>query len=267
MKILALNGSYRGERGHTRTMTDLLLRGAEEAGAQTQVIDLARLTIHTCLACGHCQQPDTRLQCVWGNSKKDDAAFVFDQMAQADILVFATPIYVFNISALLKILFERFYGICPIDSTILTDSNLLFHAVDRRVCSKPFVPLICCDNLEHETPRSAIEYFKTYARFMDARMAGLLVRNAAFLTGSAEATDAPCVRSAVPAVLDSVHAAYRRAGMELATGGRITASTQRRANREIMPVPMFGLLKHLPGRGIKCVFLRHAEEFRKSRVA
>jgi len=30
--------------------------------------------------------------------------------------------------------------------------------------------MVCCDNLEDETPRNVISYFKTYAKFMDAPM-------------------------------------------------------------------------------------------------
>jgi hypothetical protein len=46
-----------------------------------------------------------------------------------------------------------------------------------------------CSNLERLSWRNATEYFRIYARFMEARQAGLLVRNASelFAAQNAEA--------------------------------------------------------------------------------
>lgn len=248
MKIVAINASLRGDRGRTRFLLDRLLEGASEAGAECEVVTLARLKINRCLACDWCHAPEHPLQCV--QAGKDDVRDVFEKMAGADLLVYATPVYVFGLSSLLKTLIERMYGTGDVADLRLADSGLMFHHVDRAVCSKPFAALVCCDNLEAEMPRNAVAYFRTYARFMDAPLAGLLVRNGGGLTGQLAGSPR----------LAAVHAAYAQAGRELALHGRISAATARRANQEIVPVPLFGWLKRLSFKPLKRRFVAEAHK-------
>ena len=42
MKLLAINGSHRGDKGHTRHLLDLLFQGASEAGAECEIVTLAK---------------------------------------------------------------------------------------------------------------------------------------------------------------------------------------------------------------------------------
>jgi len=41
---------------------------------------------------------------------KDDVRAVFKKMAEADLIIYATPVYVFGMSGLLKIFLERMYA-------------------------------------------------------------------------------------------------------------------------------------------------------------
>lgn len=65
----------------------------------------------------------------------------------------------------------------------LTKSGLIFHHIDGELCSKPFVLLVACDNLEDETSHSIVEYFNVYSQFMDASLAGMLIRKSGKLVG------------------------------------------------------------------------------------
>lgn len=84
MKILAINASYRGDKGHTRFLIDKLFAGATAAGAKCQVVTLVHIKINHCLACGRCQTTEHHFECV--HDGKDDVAALFRQMAEADIL-------------------------------------------------------------------------------------------------------------------------------------------------------------------------------------
>ena len=64
MKIIAINASYRGDKGYTRFLIDRLFQGATEAGAECEVIPLVKLKINRCLSCGQCQTEQHRFQCV-----------------------------------------------------------------------------------------------------------------------------------------------------------------------------------------------------------
>ena len=101
MNILAINSSYRGDKGHTRFLIGKLFQGAKAAGAECQVVTLTRLKINRCLACGKCQTVEHYLKCV--HDTKDDVMAAFHQMSRADIVVYATPVYVFGLSGLLKL--------------------------------------------------------------------------------------------------------------------------------------------------------------------
>jgi NAD(P)H-dependent FMN reductase len=258
MRILAINASHRGDKGHTRFLIDQLFRGAAAAGAECEVITLARLKINRCLACERCHTPDQRLRCVYDD--KDDVQSVFRRMAEADVIIYATPVYVFGMSGLLKTFIDRINATGDSQEMRLTQSGLMFHHIDPAICSKPFVTLVCCDNLENEMPKNVLAYFRTFARFMDAPQVGTLVRTGGRLTGHGH--DLNGART-FPRIRD-VYAAYEQAGCELATVGRIRRATQRRANQEIIPVPLFGLLKRLPFRAIKKKFV---EEARKTQRA
>ncbi len=239
MKILAINASPRGEKGLTAFFLRHLQQGAVEAGADWETLWLARLKISPCRACGHCQAGARLRPCVY--AAQDDARQVFDKMAAADRLIFATPIYLMTMTALLKTLLERTYATMKISEARLSN-GLIHHHVDSAISSKPFVPLIVCSNLENASWKNAADYFRTYARFMETRLAGQLVRNASALF---DFDQSPRLPERFPKTR-AVMAAYRRAGQELARHGQISRQTQRAANQEVIPVPLFGLLKHLP---------------------
>lgn len=252
MKLLAINGSYRGDQGQTRYLLDRLFQGGREAGAECEIITLAKHRINRCLSCGECHESDHYLQCAYHD--RDDVAAIFGKMTQADIIIYATPIYIFGISGLLKTFLDRMYSTGDVNNLQITKSGLLFHHIDHSLCSKPFVSLICCDNLEDETPSNVIAYFRTFSRFMDAPIVGELVRNGGRLAGYDRN---PERRARFPRLAD-VYNAYVQAGRELAWDGRIRPSTQRSARQEIVQVPFFRILKNFSP--FKPVMLKRAKE-------
>lgn len=235
MKILAINSSFRGGEGYTNFLIDRLFEGAAEAGAACETVHLADLKINRCIGCQVCQSEKHRLKCI----HNDDAGMVFDKMKTADIVIFATPIYVLDQSSLLKTLLERLYFTCDIKRFNMTKSGIPFHDIDPSICSKSFVYLITCDNASTETTRTAETFFKAYSGFMDAEIAGALVRRTGALVGHGKDRDR---EGMFPAIL-KVYDAYNQAGRELAVLGRIRLSTQRRANKAIVHVPC--ILKYL----------------------
>jgi NAD(P)H-dependent FMN reductase len=179
VRILGLNGSHR-VHGATAMLLEHLQEGAGQAGGTFEVISLAARELHRCRGCFACQtvQP---LHCVWDGT--DDVAAVQQRMREADLLVFATPVYVFGVSSLLKAFLERLMSTADCGDLRASRSGRLFHAIDPALGSKPFAVLISCDNIEPETPRNALGYFRTYARFMDAPLVGAISRATARRAG------------------------------------------------------------------------------------
>jgi len=163
---------------------------------------------------------------------------VFDKMTQADLIIYATPIYLMTMTGLLKNLLDRTYATMDISDARLAN-GLIHHHINAAISSKPFVPLIICSNLETNSWKNAADYFRIFARFMEAPQVGLLVRNA---SGLFDLDKYPAMSKRFPKILNVI-AAYRQAGRDLATRNRIDWRTQQRANQEVIPVPFFGLLK------------------------
>ncbi len=239
MRIVAINASHRGSQGLTAFFLSHLQAGASTAGASWETLTLARLKINRCLSCYQCQTGRAHLTCVYQD--KDDAQSVFDQMAGADLIIYATPIYLLTMTGLLKNLLDRTYATMDIAEARLSN-GLIHHRINPAISSKPFVPLIVCANLETGSWSNAADYFRRYARFMETRAAGWLVRNASGLFDFERDSSLP---RRYPKVLDVI-TAFRQAGHELATRGRLSWRTQTRASQEVIPVPFFWLLKHLP---------------------
>lgn len=102
MKIVAFNSSPRGERGNTHIMVEAFLAGAKEAGADVENILLAHKKIEHCRGCFACWT-DTPGVCVI----RDDMADLIPRLFKADIAVFATPLYVDNVSGIMKAFLDR----------------------------------------------------------------------------------------------------------------------------------------------------------------
>ena len=104
-KIVVLCGSPRAD-GNTNTMVGWAAAAAGEQGAEVEVVNVARLKSKTngCICCMGCQKSD-EFRCVID----DEISPVLARAAEADVLVFATPVFFFGPTAQLKILLDRMY--------------------------------------------------------------------------------------------------------------------------------------------------------------
>jgi multimeric flavodoxin WrbA len=102
MKIIIFNGSPRAQTGNTNRMVEEFMRGAQSAGAVVENIFLVAKNIHDCKGCLTCWLK-TPGKC----AIQDDMAELFPKLLTADIVVFATPVYVDNVTGLMKIFLDR----------------------------------------------------------------------------------------------------------------------------------------------------------------
>ncbi|HNX18005.1 MAG TPA: flavodoxin family protein [Methanoregula sp.] len=100
MKILAIHGSPRTIRSNTRKLAGFVLEGAKEAGADTEIIDLADCRIIPCTACDACAINGT---CV----NDDDVPSLVARMKEADGIIFGSPVYIDNVSGQMKVFLDR----------------------------------------------------------------------------------------------------------------------------------------------------------------
>ncbi len=103
MKITVITGSAH-RHGTSALLADKFIEGAKEAGHEVFRFDAAFKNVHGCLGCDTCNKKANG--CVF----KDDMEEINPYLLQADVIVFASPVYYFNISAHLKSVIDRFYA-------------------------------------------------------------------------------------------------------------------------------------------------------------
>ena len=90
MKIIVLMGSP-NRKGSTNILVENFLKGAEEAGHSCEVIDVCHADIHPCTGCVACGYEGPCVQ-------TDDIAAIRQKLLSSDMVVFATPLYYYDIS-------------------------------------------------------------------------------------------------------------------------------------------------------------------------
>lgn len=105
MKIVILNGSPHLQ-GATSDMTAAFAKGAKEAGHEVVSFNVAHMNIRGCMACEYCREKEKGV-CV----QKDDMQKIYPEILSSDIVVFASPIYYFTLSAQLQAAIHRTYSI------------------------------------------------------------------------------------------------------------------------------------------------------------
>ena len=85
MKIVVLQGSP-NRHGSTHLLADSFRQGAESAGHIVEMIDVANAKIHPCNGCVRCGYEGPCVQ-------KDDMDEIRYKILGADMVVFATPLY------------------------------------------------------------------------------------------------------------------------------------------------------------------------------
>lgn len=101
MKILVLAGSPH-KHGTSNTLVNAFCEGAIATGHTVEIYDCAKGNINPCLGCGACHMHSDCVQ-------KDDGNAVIAKVLNSDMVVFATPVYYFGMSARLKMTIDRFY--------------------------------------------------------------------------------------------------------------------------------------------------------------
>jgi multimeric flavodoxin WrbA len=100
MKIIGINASPKGNASNTLQLVKSVLEGAESEGAETELVDLYKLHIEYCTACGTCY---AKGEC----PLIDDFEELFEKIMNADGIVLGAPNYINSVPAPMKAIFDR----------------------------------------------------------------------------------------------------------------------------------------------------------------
>lgn len=104
MRITILNGSPRAV--NTAAMVKAFAEAAEAAGHEVEVLHVGKMKIAGCLGCEYCHTKGNG-QCI----QKDDMAKVMPAYLESDMLVYASPVYYFGMTAQIMAAMQRIYCI------------------------------------------------------------------------------------------------------------------------------------------------------------
>ena len=105
MKILTFLGSPR-KHGNTATLLDSVINGIKSIDNKSvEQIFLNEKNIRPCQGCNSCKK-DGADGCI----QKDDMQNIYPLIAKSDLIILATPIYWWSVTAQMKLLIDRIYG-------------------------------------------------------------------------------------------------------------------------------------------------------------
>lgn len=106
MNVIAINGSPR-KNGNSAAMLEAAMRGAADAGAVCERMDLFDLDYKGCVSCFGCKLLGGKSfgRC----AQRDELTPVLDKLLHADVLLLATPLYFGEVPGAVRNLFERIW--------------------------------------------------------------------------------------------------------------------------------------------------------------
>jgi putative NADPH-quinone reductase len=221
--VLAFNGSPRARRGNTDRILQPFLEGAAAAGARTETMYLRDLRVQECRGCYSCHMR-TPGRCVI----EDDMARIAEKMLAAEVLVFASPLYVFSVSALMKALLDRMIVFGSLELAV--EGGVVVHP--PRYPGKTWTWVVIANagfpEREHFAPLE--DLFRRFARAIggggQVRIGGMILR------GMGELFSVPAQLPDYRWFFD----ACRQAGREVVREGAVTEATQRILDRPLLDI-------------------------------
>lgn len=223
MKVIAINGSPHMDKGNTALILDPFLDGIRSAGGEVQLFFTGELDIKPCsgdMACwlshpGEC-------------SIKDDMERLYPLLRDADVIVYASPLYNNNLSGSMKNLIDR---MLPIGQPFMEiKDGRTYQPSPKETKAKKAVLVSSCSYWEMESFDPLIVWMRALCRSWSMDFAGALLRP------HGEALR-PMMEMGAP--VGNVLEAAREAGRQLAEHGAISEDVQNQVARPLLPQEMY----------------------------
>lgn len=218
MKILALNSSPRKNKGATDIILNKFLNGVKDAGGDIEKIYVYDKKIKQCQGCFNCWTK-TPGRCV---CQDDDMPEILEKIEEADIIIFATPLYHFTITSGMKIMIEKTLPL--IEPFFVKDGELTTHPRRNKEKQQKWVIISVCGFPEIEHFQAIDLWFEQNARAHGAKVVGKIYR-----------TSSEAMKAGITLFKDYLDNCYL-AGREIIENGQIQEDTQRKLYKDyIMP--------------------------------
>jgi len=221
MKVLAINCSPKMDNGITALILNPFLEGMREAGADVELFYTKELDIAPCLG---------RLECFVRGSciQNDDMQTVLPKLQDADVWVFATPLYWGSAAGGMKNLIDR---MTPFGHPVfgIRDGHS-YHSLREDVKRGKVVLVSTCGFWELDNFDSLVNYMETFCRQSEREFTGALLRPHSM-------PFAGMLKMGKP--VGDVLEAAKDAGRQFARTGSIPAEALDTIGRPVMPLEAF----------------------------
>ncbi|HEY41688.1 MAG TPA: flavodoxin family protein [Dehalococcoidia bacterium] len=220
MKVVAINSSPHMDKGNTSVILNPFLDGMKEAGAEVEIFYTKKLKIKPCQGEFNCWLK-TPGECF----QKDDMEWLRPKMAEADVLVLATPLYVDGMTGPMKNLLDR---IIPIALPFfeMRDGHIRHPGRGHAHISKT-VLVSNCGFWEKDNFDALLVHMKAICKNTYSEFAGALLR-----------PHGPALKPMleIGGLVEDVIEAAREAGRQLVRDGRMSEETLNTVSRDLMPM-------------------------------
>jgi multimeric flavodoxin WrbA/putative sterol carrier protein len=217
MRILAIQGSPRPKTSNTDILLQEFLKGAQSQGAETETIYLKEKEIHSCIGCYTCWAKTPGV-CVF----KDDMLELLEKVKGCDILVYATPLYNFNVTSLMKAFQER---LLPLLDPHLIKAGEAYRHPQRYVVNRKMVLISTCGFPEV----SHFDGLRQVFHHME-RNGGVPIIGELLMPGG-ELLKQQGIQENVQGALQKAF----QAGIEVIRDGRVSGATEAQIQRPLLP--------------------------------
>lgn len=107
--VVIINSTFR-KGGNSEVLANQFALGAKEAGNDVRTINVRDMDLKFCIGCLACQKKPGK--CVLS----DDINAILPVVQNADVLVFATPVYYYCMGGQLKTFLDRMNPLYPLDN-------------------------------------------------------------------------------------------------------------------------------------------------------
>jgi len=223
MKVVAINSSPNMDKGNTALILGPFLEGMRGVGADVELFYTRKMKINPCQGEFNCwlKTPGKCFQ-------KDDMQMLLPKLAEANVLVLATPLYVDGVTGPMKNLLDR---IIPLAQPFfeLRDGHCRHPGRDGSKGSH-LVLVSNCGFWEMDNFNPMLVHMKAVSKNMAREFAGALLRpHGPALMGMME----------MGAPVDDILDAAKEAGRQLVEDGRISPETLKGVSRELLPLEMY----------------------------
>ncbi|MDL2307354.1 flavodoxin family protein, partial [Desulfovibrio sp. OttesenSCG-928-C06] len=104
-RVLIVNSSFR-KNSNSSALGQKVAAGAEKAGHQVKILNIGRMHIEPCRGCGGCTRSGGDF-CVL----RDDMTALYKDVYEAEVLVYVSPIYWFNLGGQIKQFIDRCFAV------------------------------------------------------------------------------------------------------------------------------------------------------------